>query len=149
MQLSHIPSRAAVFLMPFCLYIFVDVHDQFPPSPPCTSPHEPDAPNASTPGASIPHIASSNGSVPYIPLQKYLHVIIFMELTAQKGKGDREKGPATALELGTYSLSRSFSHASHGDRDPPFPIALMYRSQVCRYSATLKTCTSRLVLCAM
>ena len=27
-----------------------------------------------------------------------------------------QKGPVTALELGTYALSRSFSHASHGDR---------------------------------
>ena len=39
-----------------------------------------------------------------------------MEFTAQKGKGDRGKRPATAPELGTYALSRSFSHASHGGR---------------------------------
>ena len=32
-------------------------------------------------------------------------------------KGTGKKGPATALELGTYALSRSFSHASHGGRD--------------------------------
>ena len=43
-----------------------------------------------------------------------------MELTAQKEKATGEKGPATALELGTYALSRSFSHASHGDRSRSF-----------------------------
>ena len=46
----------------------------------------------------------------------YIVVTIFMELTAQKGIGDKEKGPATALELVTYALSQSFSHASQGDR---------------------------------
>ena len=61
------------------------------------------------------------------------------------------KGTATTLELGTYALSQSFGHASNKEtgRDPSSPIALMYWSQVCRYPATLQTCTSRLVLCAM
>ena len=38
-----------------------------------------------------------------------------MELTAQKEKATGGKGPATALELDipTYALTRSFSHASH------------------------------------
>ena len=39
-----------------------------------------------------------------------------MKLTAQKEKATGQKGPATALELGTYALSRSFIHASHGDQ---------------------------------
>ena len=39
-----------------------------------------------------------------------------MDSTAPKEKATGEKRPATALELGTYALSRSFSHASHGDR---------------------------------
>ena len=42
--------------------------------------------------------------------------IIYMELTAQKEKVTREKGPAMAIELGTYALTQSFSHTSHGDR---------------------------------
>ena len=45
-----------------------------------------------------------------------LVITIFMELTAQEGKGDRGKKTSDALELRTYALSRSFSHASHGDR---------------------------------
>ena len=36
--------------------------------------------------------------------------------TALKEKATGGKGPAPALELGTYALLRSFSHASHGDR---------------------------------
>ena len=32
--------------------------------------------------------------------------IIYMELTAQNKKATREKGPATALELGTSALLR-------------------------------------------
>ena len=66
-----------------------------------------------------------------------------MEITAQKQKATNEKGPATVLEPGTYALSWSFSHASHGDRSRslvPHSFPLMYRSQVCRYPATLKTC---------
>ena len=39
-----------------------------------------------------------------------------MEPTAPKEKATGEKRPATALELGTYVLSRSFSHASHEDQ---------------------------------
>ena len=35
---------------------------------------------------------------------------------APKEKATGEKGPATAIKLGTYALSRSFSHTSHGDR---------------------------------
>ena len=42
-----------------------------------------------------------------------LDITIFMELTAQK-QATGKKGAATALELGTYALSRSLSHASHG-----------------------------------
>ena len=53
-----------------------------------------------------------------------------MESTAPKNKVTGEKRPATALELGTYALLWSFSHASHGDRSrSPVPLALMYRSQ--------------------
>ena len=43
-------------------------------------------------------------------------LVVYMEPTAPKEKATGEKRPATALELGTYALSRSFSHASHGDR---------------------------------
>ena len=38
--------------------------------------------------------------------------VIYMESTAPKEKATGEKRPATALELGTYALSRSFSHVS-------------------------------------
>ena len=48
-----------------------------------------------------------------------------MEPTALKEKATGEKRPATALELGTYALSRSFTHASHGDRSP-CPIGPVY-----------------------
>ena len=110
---------------------------------------------------------------------KLILITIFMVIAAQKEKATGEKGPATVLELGTYALTRSFSHASHGnrsratratetDREPReprrpieshashgdrsrsfVPIALMYRSQVCRYLATLKTCALRLVCYVM
>ena len=40
--------------------------------------------------------------------------------TAQKRKGSRKKGLATALKLGTYALSQSFSHASHEDQSISF-----------------------------
>ena len=43
-----------------------------------------------------------------------------MELTAQKEKVTGENGPVTALELGTYALMQSFSHASYGDRSRSF-----------------------------
>ena len=76
--------------------------------------------------------------------------IIIIEPTAPKEKATGEKRPATALELGTYALSRSFSHASHGDRSRS---SVPHRSYVPvtggRYPATLKTCASRLVLCAV
>ena len=39
-----------------------------------------------------------------------------MEPTAPKEKATGEKRPATMLELGTYALSQSYSHASHEDR---------------------------------
>ena len=42
--------------------------------------------------------------------------ITYMELTAQKEKATGEKGQATMLELGTYALTQSFSHESHGDQ---------------------------------
>ena len=46
---------------------------------------------------------------------KVLAVItIFMEITAQKEKATGEKGPATALELGTYALSLSCDFNEYG-----------------------------------
>ena len=73
-----------------------------------------------------------------------------MEPTALKEKATGEKRPATVLELGTYALSRSFSHVSHGDRSRS---SVPHRSYVPvaggRYPATLKTCASRLVLCVV
>ena len=54
-----------------------------------------------------------------------------MDSTAQK---EKEKGPTTELELGTYTLSWSFSRTSHG-------CAAIQRQ--------LKTRASRLVLCAV
>ena len=69
---------------------------------------------------------------------------------SSKGKATGEKRPATALELGTYALPRSFSHASHRDRSRS---SVPHRSYVPvtggRYPVTLKTCASRLVLCAV
>ena len=56
----------------------------------------------------------------YWLLQLQILITIFMEITAEKKKATGEKGPATALDLGTYALSRSFSHASHGDRSRSF-----------------------------
>ena len=48
--------------------------------------------------------------------------------TAQE-KGDRRKGPATELEPGTYTLSRSFSHTSYRSQPQSFVFhRLMYRS---------------------
>ena len=41
------------------------------------------------------------------------HINGTSQLRREKATG--KKGPATALKLGTYALSRSFSHASHGD----------------------------------
>ena len=77
-------------------------------------------------------------------------LVVYMEPTAPKEKATGEKRPATALELGTYALSRSFSHASHGDRSRS---SVPHRSYVPvtggRYPVTLKTCASRLVLCAV
>ena len=51
-----------------------------------------------------------------------MHVINHINGTSQlrREKATGKKGPATALELGTYALSRSFSHASHGDRPRSF-----------------------------
>ena len=50
-----------------------------------------------------------------------LVITIFMVTHSSEGKRRQGKrGPATALELGTYALSRSFSHASHGDRSRSF-----------------------------
>ena len=46
------------------------------------------------------------------------HINGTSQLRREKATG--KKGPATALELGTYALSRSFSHASHGDRSRSF-----------------------------
>ena len=46
------------------------------------------------------------------------HINGTSQLRREKATG--KKGPATALELGTYALSRSFSHASHGDRPRSF-----------------------------
>ena len=43
----------------------------------------------------------------------------------------------------------SVTRATETGRDPSSLIALKYRSQVCRYPVTLKTCALRLVLCAM
>ena len=92
---------------------------------------------------------------PLIFVEHYYHVlsvslVVYMEPTAPKEKVTGETRPATALELGTYALSRSFSHTSHGDRSgssvphrPSVPV-----TDGC-YPATLKTCTSRLVLCAV
>ena len=75
---------------------------------------------------------------------------MYMELTVQKEKVTGEKGPVIALELGTYALSWSVSHASHRDRSGSF---VPHRSNVPvtggRYPATLKTCALRLVLCAV
>ena len=80
----------------------------------------------------------------------FVYVTIFMELTAQKGKATGKKGPATVLELGpTLHRGVSATRATETGRDPSSSIAPMYRSQVCRYPAMLKTCASRLVLCAM
>ena len=81
-------------------------------------------------------------------------ITIFMEHTAQKERATGKKGPATALEPGTYALSRSFSHVSHGDRSRSF---FPYRSYMyvpvtgvlLSSDTNLKTCASRLVLCVM
>ena len=40
-------------------------------------------------------------------------------------RGTGKKGPATAPELGTYALSRSFSHVSHGDQSRSLAISLL------------------------
>ena len=74
-----------------------------------------------------------------------------MELTAQKGKRRQEKTDQRPRSNSGPTLYREVSatRATETGRDPSSSIALMYQSQVCRYPATLKTCASRLVLCAM
>ena len=47
-------------------------------------------------------------------------ITIFMEFTAQKGKGDREKRTSDCARTRTYAIPRSFSHASHRDRSKSF-----------------------------
>ena len=53
-----------------------------------------------------------------------------MDSTAQKEMAPGEKGPATQLKLGTYTLLRSFSHASHQSQSrsfvPSHPYVCMY-----------------------
>ena len=52
------------------------------------------------------------------PVRVINHINGTSQLRREKATG--KKGSATALELGTYALSRSFSHASHGDRPRSF-----------------------------
>ena len=66
-----------------------------------------------------------------------------MELTAQKGKGDREKRTSDrARTRDLRSIAEFQPREPRGPveipRPPSPPIAPMYRSQVCRYPATLK-----------
>ena len=79
-----------------------------------------------------------------------LAITIFMELTALKGKGEGKKVKRPHSNSGpTLYHGVLVTQATETGRDPSSPITLMYRSQVCHYPATLKTCASRLVLCAM
>ena len=59
---------------------------------------------------------------------------IYMDSTAPKEKATGEKRPATALELRTYVLLQSFSHASHGDRSRS---SIPHRSYVPTLSLTV------------
>ena len=62
-----------------------------------------------------------------------------MELTAQREKGNRGKRTSDPLELGTYALSRSFSHASHGNQSRYFvPHRSYIPVQVCRWMPHLR-----------
>ena len=83
-------------------------------------------------------------------IAKGSHIHIHEPHSSEGEKATGEKGPATALKLGTYALSQIFSHASHGDQlRCLIPHRSMYWSQVCHYPATLKTSALRLVLCAV
>ena len=71
--------------------------------------------------------------------------IIYMELTAQKEKAQGKRDQRLCPNLGpTLYRGDSATQATESGRDCSSPIALMYQSQ----PATLKTCSSRLVLCA-
>ena len=74
-----------------------------------------------------------------------------MELHSSEGKRRQGKKDQRPRSNSGPTLYRGVSatRATETGRDPSSPIALMYRSQVRRYTATLKTCASRLVLCAM
>ena len=72
-------------------------------------------------------------------------MIIFMELTAQKGKGDRGKRTSDRAQI--WDLC---SIAEFQPREPQRPVEILLPSLLlCTGHRTLKTCTSRLVLCAM
>ena len=61
-------------------------------------------------------------------LGEYIRIVycrLSCEFTAQKDRVIGEKVPTTELKLGNYTLSQSFSHASHQSRLKSFiPIAL-------------------------
>ena len=71
----------------------------------------------------------------------------FLEITAQR-KAAGEKGPATELEPGTYTLSWNFSHeVSVPAANPLSPIALCTGGRCVAIQRPLRTHASRLVLC--
>ena len=68
--------------------------------------------------------------------------------TAHTRMATGEKGPATRLEPGTYTLSRSVSHEPLGPTaNPSSPIALCTGSRCAAIQRSLRAYTLRLVLC--
>ena len=82
----------------------------------------------------------------YFPCYNHINGTHSSEGKRRQGKKDQRprsnSGP-------TLYRGVSATQATETGRDPSSPIAPMYRSQVCRYPATLKTCASRLVMYAM
>ena len=72
----------------------------------------------------------------------FVNLVIYMELHSSEGKGDGKKDQRLHLNSGpTLYRGVSAMRATKTGQDPSSPITLMYRLQVCRYPATLKTCT--------
>ena len=79
-------------------------------------------------------------------------VVIASSQTLLRKKATGEKGPATELERGTNTLSRSFSHTSYRSQSKSFVShRLMYVAVVGvpLYSDRLKTYALRLIQCVM
>ena len=91
------------------------------------------------------------------PISSCIFSLILVKTSLQtllKRKATGEKGPATELEPGTYTLSRSFSHTSHQSQpqilrlpaaNPSSPIALC-TGRECNNSSSFEIVSHRKVV---